>query len=225
MNPQDEKIPDEIDLLLPWHAVERLSPDEAERVEAAIARDPERARHLEIAREERAETVALNQDLGLPSSAARDSLFARIAADGARPRTATIAARLRSVFAALSPGTLAWSGAAAALVIAVQAGFLASAYLSETRSGYETAAAPSGAASQVGVFGLIVFVPNANAGQIEALLREARATIVDGPRAGGFYRLRIADGATGDAGAVLDRLRTRTDVVRIVVPERQPGSR
>ena len=64
--PRDPGEPDAIDLLLPWHAVERLSPEDASQVEAALAREPARARHLAAVREERAETVALNQDLGAP---------------------------------------------------------------------------------------------------------------------------------------------------------------
>ncbi|GEO98662.1 hypothetical protein [Methylobacterium haplocladii] len=220
MTGQDEKAPDEIDLLLPWHAVERLSPAEAERVAAALRADPERVRHLDIAREEHVETVALNQSLGLPSRGARDALFSRIAAEGRKPAE-TFAQRWRGWLAALSPRALAVSGVAAALVIAVQAGFLAKVYLSEQGSGYETASAPVAAPGSDGAYALVAFAPGATAARIEALLRETRSRIVDGPRPGGLYRLRLGDGATTPtaAAALIDRLKAETEVVRLAAPE------
>lgn len=220
MTTQDDKTPDEIDLLLPWHVVERLSPEETERVEAALRSDPERARHLDIAREERAETVALNQGLGLPSRAARDALFARIEAEGRKPRAVGLMGRLRDRFASLSPAALAWSGTAAALVIALQAGFLASAYRGTERPGYETASTPT-AQAQDGQFAIVAFAPGATADRIDALLRDTHATIVDGPRAGGLYRLRLADKATDakTVAALVERLKAETGVIRLVAPE------
>ncbi|GLS43641.1 hypothetical protein [Methylobacterium brachythecii] len=213
--PGEDQTPDEVDLLLPWHAVERLSHEEAEQVEAALRADPERARHLEIAREERAETVALNQGLGTPSRAARDALFARIAAEGRAPAKG-FSGRWGDWLASLSPHSLAWSGAAAALVIAVQAGLLTKAYLGTAPGAYETASAPS-PASQQGVFVLIAFAPAAPAERIEALLREAHAVIVDGPLPGGVYRLRIGErGET--ATKTIERLRSETTLVRLVAP-------
>lgn len=216
--------PDAIDLALPWHVVERLPPDEAARVAAALAADPERARHLAIVREERAETVALNQDLGLPSIAARDALFARIDTERGAARRAGLGARLRGLFAGLSPGALAWSSAAAALVIALQAGFLAKSYLGADGPGYETASAP-GAAATDGSFALVAFAATANAEQIEALLRASRASIVDGPRAGGLYRIRLGDRtmAAAEREAAIDRLKAAGGVVRLVAPETPPA--
>ncbi|MCE4222371.1 hypothetical protein HCU64_01280 [Methylobacterium sp. C25] len=214
------KDPDEIDLLLPWHTVERLSPEEAETVEAALRADPERARHLDIAREERAETVALNQGLGAPSRAARDKLFARIEAEGRRPAEG-LAPRWRGWLAGLSPRSLAWSGAFAALVIAVQAGLLTRAYLGNQPAGYETASAPAPATSQ-GITVLIAFTPTATAERIETLLRDAHAAIIEGPLPGGIYRLRITE--AGDAAAkTIERLRAETTLVRLVAPANPAG--
>lgn len=222
---KDERAPDEIDLLLPWHAVERLSPEEAERVEAALAREPARRRHLAVVREEQAETVALNRDLGAPSRAAREALFARIEAEGRRARPAAgLAQRIGAWFAERAPVTLAWSAAAAALIIALQAGLLVAAYRAQAPTGYETASGPEIAPPPGGRFVLVAFAPTANAARIEAVLREAGAVIVDGPRAGGLYRLRLAAETQEEASAAIDRLRTATGVVGLVAPEAAPAT-
>lgn len=216
--------PDEIDLLLPWHAVERLTPEDADRVEAAIAHDPRRARDLDVVREERAETIALNQDLGLPSRRARDALFARIDAAGASAPRPSLMQRLQNGFAALSPRNLALAAAAASLVIALQASLLARAYLGDAGPVYQTASAPGAAGPDKGAYALVAFSAEAPAGRVADLLRDLRATIVDGPRPGGFYRLRVSEGPM-DAqalAAALDRLRARTDLVRFAQPERPP---
>lgn len=217
--------PDAIGLALPWHAIKRLPPDEAARIEAALAADPERARHLAIVREERAETVALNQDLGLPSHAARDALFARIDAEaGAAHRAAGFGQRLRTLLAGLSPAALAWSASAAALVIALQAGFLAKAYLGAPTPAYETASAP-GAAAPDGVFVLVAFAPTATAERIDALLRSTRAGIADGPRPGGLYRIRLGDRTMSGAEreAAIERLKAASGVIRLLAPETPPA--
>lgn len=217
----DERAPDEIDLLLPWHAVELLSPEEAERVEAALAREPLRRHHLAAVREEQAETVALNRDLGAPSHAARDALFARIEAEGRRTRpSAGPAQRIVAWFAGLAPGTLAWSAAAAVLVIALQAGLLVGAYRAQAPTGFATASGPEAAPAQGGRFVLVAFAPAATAARIDAVLRDARAVIVDGPRAGGLYRLRLTDEA--GAAAAIERLRAASDVVGLLIPETAP---
>jgi len=67
-------------------------------------------------------------------------------------------------------------------------------------------------------------------------------SVVDGPRAGGIYRLRLPDGAAGSGagsirrrplvdgvdgrvspGAVLDRLRAKPGLVVLAVPETVPA--
>src|SRR3954452_8258461 len=73
-----EQEPSEIELLLPWHAAGTLNPRDARRVEEALARDPELAKHYVVIREEYAGTIALNESLGAPSARAMTKLFAAI---------------------------------------------------------------------------------------------------------------------------------------------------
>jgi anti-sigma factor RsiW len=71
----------EIEELLPWHAAGTLSRRDAQRVEEALARDPELARRYALVREELGETISLNETLGAPSARALENLFAKIDAE------------------------------------------------------------------------------------------------------------------------------------------------
>lgn len=68
-------------LLLPWHASGRLSPRQACRMDAALSRDTDLALHFAIVRQERADTISLNESLGRPSPRALRALFASIDAE------------------------------------------------------------------------------------------------------------------------------------------------
>jgi hypothetical protein len=90
----------EIEALLPWHAAGTLSRRDADRVEQALADDPELARRYDLVRLELAETIYLNKTLGAPSTRATKKLFAAIDAEEARaPRT-----RLRQSSETPAPG-------------------------------------------------------------------------------------------------------------------------
>jgi anti-sigma factor RsiW len=75
--------PGDLELLLPWHAAGTLDAPDARRVEDALARDPELARHYAVIREEYAATIAVNENLGAPSMRAVQKLFAAIDAEPA----------------------------------------------------------------------------------------------------------------------------------------------
>jgi anti-sigma factor RsiW len=206
MTAADNNEPGEIEGLLPWHAAGTLGHRDAQRVEAALASDPELARRYELVREELAQTIHLNETLGAPSSRSMAALFAKIDAEPARNKTASRnpGARIREFFASLSPRTLVWSASAAALAILLQAGLIAGIMLEEKNAGgYETASAPTKVADD-GAYALIRFQPQASAADITNFLETNKLSISDGPSAGGLYRVRLA--ATKLAKADLDRI-------------------
>ena len=194
MSRNDEAERREVEDLLPWHAAGTLSHKEAQRVEAMLARDPELARRYELAREELAGTIHLNETLGAPSARAMEKLFAKIDAEPVRrPRRApAIGARISGFIASLSPATLAWAAVAGAFVIMLQAGVIGSGLLKEEGGGgFVTASAP-GAGGGKGSFVLIRFAPQASAADVTAFLEAHKASIAGGP-SGGFYRVRVAE--------------------------------
>jgi hypothetical protein len=206
----------DIEDLLPWHAAGTLSPRDTQRVETALAADPELARRYELVREELAQTIHLNESLGAPSARAVEALFAKIDAEPARAPaiSGNLGARIRDFFAALSPRTVAWSAAAAALAIVLQAGVIGVVLVNENNErGYETASAPS-TISGDGTYALIRFQPQVSAADITRFLDTNKFSIAAGPLAGGLFRVRIAP--TGLAKTDRDRLITTVQTDQVV---------
>lgn len=197
MNAANKEANNEIEELLPWHAAGTLSRRDTQRVEEALAHDPELARRYDLVREELGETIHLNETLGAPSAHAMENLFAKIDAEPERKQATGFGLGLRvgEFFASLSPRTLAWSASAAVFAILLQAGLIAGVMLKETKTaGYETASAPS-TAPGVGAFTLIRFAPQASSDDVNKFLEANKLSIVAGPISGGLYKVRVA--ATG----------------------------
>lgn len=216
MNGVNDDEHSEIEDLLPWYARGKLSREDAQRVEAALARNPALARHLELAREEMAETLALNEALGAPSPGALDTLFAKIDAEPARNAAhgPDLVSRIGEFFASLSPRTLAWSAAAVAFALVLQAGvigdFIATQKPAPTYQTASEAAKPAPEGTRV----LIRFAPEVDFATITQFLRSNRFSIVDGPSAGGLYVVRIA--ATKLSAADLQSVLARIQHDKIV---------
>jgi anti-sigma factor RsiW len=187
--------PSEIELLLPWYAAGTLDRREAAQVEAALAADPALAERLEWVRAEFAQEIYINEEAASPPGSDVKALFAKIdALPARRPGTLaasspTFAERIAEFLAALSPRTLALSGAAAALVILLQAGVIGGIVLN---GGFETASAPSNTPAD-GSYVLIRFQPQATAADIASFLAAHKLSIVDGPSGGTLYRVRVAE--------------------------------
>ena len=207
MNTKNEERHSEIDELLPWHAAGTLSRKEAQRVEDALAKDPELARRYALVREELGETIHLNETLGAPSARATEKLFATIDAEPARRPAVSLnlAARVGEFFASLTPRTLAYASGAAVLALLLQAGFIAGVMIKENQTaGYETASAPTNPPAGEGAFALIRFSPQATQDDVTKFLEANKFSIASGPIAGGMYRVRV--GMTGMPKAELGNL-------------------
>lgn len=199
MNAVNETPVSDIELLLPWHAAGTLSNRDSQRVETALANDPELARQFELVREELSEDIHLNETLGAPSARAMESLFARIEAEPARMPAVSFnfGARVRDFFASLSPRTLAWSASAAAIAILLQAGLIAGIVMKENGASsvsggdYQTASVPSPFVGD-GSFALIRFQPQANAADIAKFLEVNNLSVTGGPITGALFRVQVA---------------------------------
>jgi len=195
MNAMKQEAPErqEIEELLPWHAAGTLSRRDAQRVEDALANDPELARRYALVREEFGETIHLNETLGAPSARPLEKLFAKIDTEPERRQAVSLnlGSRISAFFASLSPRTLAWSASAAAIAILLQAGLLADIMLKETKTGYETASAPT-TDPGVGAFTLIRFAPQPTSDDVTKFLEANKLSIAAGPMAGGLYKVRVA---------------------------------
>lgn len=228
---------DDIDLLLPWYATGKLSPAETKRVEEALARDPTLVERLALTRDEMDEAVGLAESIPAPSPRARDRVFDRIAAmEEARPasladmgraastkvRESGLVGRLLDLVAAFSPRQLAYAGIAAALLVVAQAGIIGALVSDRGGATYGTASGPGGPVAQEGTFALVGFAPGVTLERVAAVLTERGAAIVDGPRAGGLYRVRIAAKAVPneERDRLIAGLREARDVVSSALPSR-----
>jgi anti-sigma-K factor RskA len=215
MSPDDGR--DAVEDLLPWYANGRLSTVERRRVEAALAEDDELARRLELVREEMAATIAANKAIRPASARAFERLMAGIEATpqpqrpfaGAAAR-AGLVDRLGGFLAALAPRRLAYVAAAAVAVVAVQAAVLGG--MLGTRDGYQTAS--QGEPAVAGATILVAFTPGAKIEDVAAFLKRHGVERAEGPKANGFFRLRLA--ADRDAAVVARAMTAETGIVSFV---------
>jgi anti-sigma-K factor RskA len=185
--------PTEIETLLPWYAAGTLRRRDRQRVEDALRYDPALAHHADLVREELAETISFNESLGVPSARCMDRLMAAIDAEttAARKRSSAraVAGQFATFIAGFSPRTLAVAASFAVAAIALQA-FLLVSMATKPQITFETAGLNT-TASGHGTFAMVRFAREASAGEITRFLEEYQATLVDGPKPGGFYRVRI----------------------------------
>jgi hypothetical protein len=198
-----EQEPNDVELLLPWHAAGTLNARDARRVEEALARDPELVKQYAVIREEYAETIGLNETLGAPSARAMQKLFAAIEAEPARHPAVlfSLSSRISGFFAGLSPRTLVWSASLGALALVLQAGVIGAVLMKNQGATYQTASLsmnePSLTRNLAGNTAppraLVRFAPDAKIADINALLDNYHASIVDAK--GGMFRLQFGDKA------------------------------
>jgi hypothetical protein len=216
----------ELEYLLPWHATGTLHRRDGAHVERALAVDPVLAGQLDLVRAEMAETICLNERLGVSSGSAAAKLFAAIGAGNPEKPAVLRVGRLtwrtaEFFFAHLAPRTLVRIGAAAAIAIVLQAGVIAGLLLREAHpNGPPPPRLAEGPAPIDGIDFHVVFTPRASIADVAEFLRVRGAVIVDGPKGGGMYRVRfVARSPTSESTArILSEAETRRDIVAYVVP-------
>ena len=215
------ELPQDVEMLLPWHAAGTLSRRDAARVEQALANDNELAARYDLVREELGEAIRLNENLGAPSARAMEALFAKIDAEPARkPKISfNITAWMTNFVAGFSPRTLAYGASAAALAIVLQAGILAGVFVKQGEVGPILASVEQTATDSA--FVRVSFKPDATAAAITAFLNDNKAVIVEGPQAG-FFRVRVSEKPMSkeQLGAVVKKL-AANPVVSFTVPAAQ----
>ena len=221
-----QELPEDVELLLPWHAAGTLSRRDAARVEQALANDNDLAARYEMVREELGEAIRLNETLGAPSARAMEQLFAKIDAEPARqPKLSfSLTAWLTDFVTGFSSRTLAYGATAAAFAIVLQAGILAGVFVKEGAGIFDVASYPQTESVGDGSFVLIRFNPQASAADITKFLEDQNASVVGGPSAGtGMFRLRVASTklSQGDLAAVVKKM-AGNPVVGFTVPAAQP---
>jgi anti-sigma factor RsiW len=202
-------------MLLPWHAAGTLNARDAKRVEDALASDPDLGRQYAAIREEYAETIGLNESLGAPSARAMTKLFAAIEGEPARKASMSlnITSRFSGFFARLSPRTLAWSASLGALALLLQAGVIGAVLMKNQQpASFQTASLSTDgpitrSLGPEAPRALVRFAPDARVADINALLDNYQASIVDAR--GGMFRLQFGTRAMSkeDVATLMNRLK------------------
>ena len=211
---------EEIEMLLPWYVTGKLDETDRVRVEAWLKSAPERASQLELVHAEQVESLRSNDAIRAPASMSIERTAVAVSVQGSTGSGAWTAAvaRLRELFAAPTHSLMRRSALAAAAVILLQAGVVG--YLVSERQGatYLPAGVPS--IAKPGAYALVRFADTASAKDIAAALSELGMSVVDGPRQGALFRLRIGDAAMSetDRETLIDTLRRRTGLIVLVTP-------
>ncbi|MEA2907151.1 MAG: hypothetical protein QOI12_4538 [Alphaproteobacteria bacterium] len=218
MNTMSKEAPErqEIEALLPWHAAGTLSRREADRVELALSSDHELSRRFDLVREELNETIHLNESLGAPSSRAMERLFAAIDAEPTVKRQASfdLAGRMAAFLSGFAPRTLAYAAGAAAIALVIQSAVLTTVMIKDQAgSGLELASYANG-----GSVAVVRFVPQATASDITKFLDAYKAVVVDGPKKGGLYSVRLsADGMPkAEVTKIVQRMQSESKIVEFI---------
>jgi anti-sigma factor RsiW len=217
LNKEQERF--DVEALLPWHAAGTLSRRDADRVEQALASDRELQRRYALVREEFAETIHLNESLGAPSPRAMEKLFAAIDAEEARaPRRRAsfdLTGRLSEFISGFAPRTLAWSAAAAALAILVQAAVITTVVVKDPNgpAAISLANKPSD-----GSFAMVRFAAQATAADITNFLGAHKASMVEGPKPGGLYKVKLTDSKlpADEVGKIIKQMQEESKIVSFI---------
>jgi len=208
---------EEIEMLLPWFVTGRLDASDKARVEAALSADPALRRQLDLVREEQGADIAVNEAIAAPRTLSVESGMQAVAARttlGARRQAAGLMDRLRTFFTMPSPGMVRVATAAAVAVVLLQAATIGT--LLTQRGGYETAS--GGGLSGVTV--IVKFAEDARAEAIANTLQRLNMSIVDGPKPGGTFVVRVGPEtlSPADRASRIEELRKASGVIGHVVP-------
>jgi hypothetical protein len=207
----------EIEELLPWRATGRLSRDDSDRVDDALATDADLRASLDAIGEDMAAVVAADAQAPAPSRAARDRLMQMIDVhEAARPRS-ILDRFLARCSAGRAPKAFVLAGVAALLLIVAQAAAITELLVGSPGATYRTA---SQATSSSGATALVQFAPGARFADAAAFLDSHGMAIVDGPKPGGFWSVRIGPAGLTRAqiDAALATLRADRNLVAIALP-------
>jgi hypothetical protein len=211
MNQDEER--EEIEKLLPWYVTRRLGRADVSRVEGYLRQHPDMLTQLDLIRSEREATVRANAAIGLPSAGMPEQWLASLpSARRAAARGRPSLGRFLSMPAA---SRLQW--AALVALASAQAALIAGLLVFGDATTYRVAAGPPPGDR---LSALVAFADEAKAAAIARLLIEFDANIVDGPKPGGVYKIKVRSSGISRAAqqALLVRLAERRDVIRIVLP-------
>ncbi|MEQ1650263.1 MAG: hypothetical protein ABL898_16915 [Hyphomicrobiaceae bacterium] len=208
---------EEIEMLLPWFVTGKLDAIDRARVETWLAQDPVMKRQLGLIEEDRELSIRINEAVNAPRTLTVERSMAAVfsgAMTGLRRPGAGYLERVRTFFAQPTAQGLRWAAAAAAIVIVAQGIWLSSLLTGES---YVTASSSPSAASATAI---VKFQDSARATDIVAALQALNMSVVDGPKPGGTFVVRLSVGQLSKAerDVRITALRQVGNIVAQVLP-------
>jgi hypothetical protein len=213
---------EELEMLLPWYVTGRLDAADRARVEAWLGHEGDAARLIGLVREEQQAADELSASIAVPSTLTVERTAAYVARAGGSAGSAaavSLWSSLRNLFTLPTPGAVRLAGAAMALVVVLQA-IAISALWRQPTAPYETASGEAPSKLTVGTFALVKFNGAVTAEAMSKALGSLGIAVVDGPKPGGLYRVRIAPTGLNDAEVenLIQKLRRETSLFVLVTP-------
>lgn len=209
-----------IEQLLPWYVTGKLDANERVEVENALNRFPELRAQLDLIQAEMADTVKLNETMALPRAGATERFMELVQKDAQRsaPARPAFFKGLQEWLALQLAGPPRWAVAAAVLAIVVQAALIGGLVVERQESGFHTAG--GGETLSEGTLVLARFSDGVTLAVLTERLAAQGITIVDGPKAGGLFTLRIGsdDMPVAERDKKITALKANADFVVFVGP-------
>jgi len=212
---------EEIEMLLPWYVTGRLGRSDRDRVAAYLSAHPDVRRQLALIGEERHESVRQNEAIAGPGSAWQARIMAKARAGGGfGSGVRALWTRVEEFLTQPSAGAVQWAVALASVLIMAEAALIGALLMSTREGAFETAGRPSASAPESGAFALVRFTETAQAQAIFDVFTELGVTIIEGPKPGRLFKVRLgpADMTAAAREKRITALRQREDVVKLVLP-------
>lgn len=205
--------PQDVEELLPWYVTGRVTREEARGVEAALKMMPDLAEKLAAVQREREAIARGSEAVEAPPPDNLQRLLQQVETTRQSPKGEAAAPGtdwLNAVFGR----RIVWQMAFAAACVAIVA-MGVRLYDPATSTGYGTAAGIAGAES--GATLIVTFQPAAASSEISALLTALDAVIVDGPKPGSAYVVRLPSNDPDDVSAAMAALLAKKTLVQSVL--------
>ena len=209
---------DEVEMMLPFYVTGQLDHAEANEIDDYLKHHPDVARQLDLVRAERESTAATNAIYASRPARSFDRVAAMIGKAPAQPARAAGWGLdwIKQLFAVPSSPALGFVGATAAIVILLQAATIGTLVVAQ----YSGIFSPAGGneTADVGTTVVVRFADDASAAAIADVLSGLGLKIVDGPRGGRLFTVRIGpkNMSEGERERLIAALKARSDLIVFV---------
>lgn len=204
---------DEAQEILPWYLTGRTSRAETQAIDDLLKESAELRTQLESTRQQRRAVIDGTSEIDGPSDGTLQNLLQQIETTKQRRLVASDEPGWFQRIFGVRRGVLQFALATACLVIVAQGALLSRPAMERSAEvPFATASVPDlPVAETVGAELLVAFRPEVTAAQFGQILTELDATVVDGPKPGMTFVLRLKPHQNADEA--IARLQSRPDLV------------